>query len=584
MSSTSRFGNSQHLDSRQALPRMVSEIDVEFVRNFAQELLPDAVAVELGPWMGALSAEIAGRAKLHAIDNFVWTKDHDRRAPGVLAPGDSFEDLYKNILKARGLEVTTHKSNFAECQWEGASIDLCVVDSPKSAETLQECLEPFSLSLKPDARLIVINGANPKFHKMVSYINNLLYAKVFEILPSSVSSKSKAIALTPGVNIADLSRVPLTADTSSDFLNGFRGMADPAPFLLVGIADLVESGAWQQAYGKLSVLQPDPDHLKIWENLETELSTSEVDRGKLGTFSEMVAVHNDKWSYRKPPSHFHKSAALSLRAFWLNNADKSWRGTAFSPEILTQAFQFGYMSWASKVRDLVRGKDVLDVGCGPGLHGLGYLTAGAKSYTGMDPIIKPDADRVKNLSAVKKMPFGWTPNDLMDRIDPWKVCPTPIGDYDPSKQFDIAVLHNVTEHLHGIEEIFADIALRLREGGVLLYNHHNFYTWNGHHLPPKTLSAIDMSDPGQLEMMDWGHVEYEPDPAHYIARGLNRLRLDELVEITRQHFDIEIADEIASRPQTGSERLTDKIRRRYPYLEDRDFLTQNLYCVAKVRG
>ena len=54
----------------------------------------------------------------------------------------------------------------------------------------------------------------------------------------------------------------------------------------------------------------------------------------------------------------------------------------------------------------------------------------------------------------------------------------------------------------------------------------------GSYLPPKRVSDIKPGDPAQAEMMDWGHVEYDPAPEHYIARGLNRIRLDDLIALT----------------------------------------------------
>lgn len=263
---------------------------------------------------------------------------------------------------------------------------------------------------------------------------------------------------------------------------------------------------------------------------------------------------------------------------------RAWRGRSFDPQIIERAYDYGYVNWPNQVQEYVRGKSVLDVGCGPGLHGLGYLIAGADHYLGIDPIIKPDKDRVKNLTASSaKMPFGWTPNEISERFEAWNVQADPIEDLPEDRIYDIAIMHNVTEHLHQIHEIFAEIAKRLKPGGKLLYNHHNFYSWNGHHLPPKKVSAIDLDDPGQREMIDWGHVEYDPAPEHYIARGLNRIRLDEIIELTERYFDIEVAQERPSRPDTGLGRLTDKIRARYPYLADRDFETQNLFCIAKVK-
>ena len=192
---------------------------------------------------------------------------------------------------------------------------------------------------------------------------------------------------------------------------------------------------------------------------------------------------------------------------------------------------------------------------------------------------------MKNLAAKSdKMPFGWTPAELAEMVEPWDVHPTPIEDMPKERRFDLAVMHNVTEHLQNIESVFSAIAARLKPGGKLLYNHHNFYSWNGHHLRPKVVSDIDLTDPSQAEMVDWGHVEYDPAPEHYIARGLNRIRLDDLIALTERFFDIDLSEEKPSRAETGLGRLNDTIRARYDYLTDRDFETQNLLCVATVRG
>ena len=85
-------------------------------------------------------------------------------------------------------------------------------------------------------------------------------------------------------------------------------------------------------------------------------------------------------------------------------------------------------------------------------------------------------------------------------------------------------------------------------------------------------------------MMDWGHVGYEPEPEHYIARGLNRIKLDDILALTAKYFDIVTADEVLSRPETGLGRLTDTVRQRHPDLTDRDFETQNLFCVARSKS
>lgn len=585
MSSDKRFVNDQLLNPARPIPGMVSDIDVTLVDQLSRNLNPDDIALEIGPWLGRLSLQIARHAKLHAIDTFKWTADHDRRVPDVLTPGDSFESLYQEILRHRDCDVTTYQSSFADFEWTGGPIHFCVIDSPKSADALRDCLRPVAPHLAPGAQVVVINGLHPKYKDMTGYIGNLVAGGVFTLVDLNGNGKSKAAVIEAGPNIAAFDDISSDGSAAAAELLAAtaQGAAVPSNLTLISIAELVKAERWADAYKELSKLPPSRENTFFWESLTSDMPRHVAEQPWFSVFSEIMGVHNDLIGEVAPAEGFHRSISLTLRAFWQNNADKDWRGAGFAPDIISRAYDFGYMGWASKVAEHVRGKDVLDVGCGPGLHGIGYLAAGAKSYFGVDPIVKLNKDRVKNLTAADKMPFGWTPNEIMDRIPSWRVSPMPTYEMKEERVFDIAVLHNVTEHLLQIEGVFEDIAARLRPGGVLLYNHHNFYAWNGHHLPPKKVSAINVSDPKQLEMLDWGHVEYDPTPEHYIARGLNRIRLDDLIALTKRNFDIEMSEEIPSKPDTGLGRLTDSIRARYPYLDDRDFETQNLFCIAKVR-
>jgi len=39
-----------------------------------------------------------------------------------------------------------------------------------------------------------------------------------------------------------------------------------------------------------------------------------------------------------------------------------------------------------------------------------------------------------------------------------------------------------------IEAVFDAIRERLRPDGLLIFRHHNFFAWNGHHLAPREIS------------------------------------------------------------------------------------------------
>ena len=255
----------------------------------------------------------------------------------------------------------------------------------------------------------------------------------------------------------------------------------------------------------------------------------------------------------------------------------------FESIMIRRAAEFGYLDWPRKIRDDVRGADVLDVGCGTGLHAIGFLVVGVKSYTGLDPIIK-DRDRNKNIRTGGKVRFGWTPAQMQRRLSRVRLISGTFEQMAPDMTFDVAVLHNVTEHLMKIEEVFRGVWKRLRPDGMIVFTHHNFYCWNGHHMKPKFVREIDRADPDQLKFLDWNHLTYEPEPDEYIARRLNRIRLGELRALTEQYFAIELWRESPSDENRGAGRLTDEIRARFPDVTDPEFTTQNVFCRARKRA
>jgi SAM-dependent methyltransferase len=546
----------------------------------------EATIVELGPWLGALSRVLAAHGRLHVVDSFVWTQDHDRRVPGLLAPGDSFRPTFEALMARQGLEVTVHAADFAAFRWSGGPIALCAIDAPKKPAALRDALMAVAPGLDAGARLLVKNANNSRYFPMMVHLQALCDQGALALIEAcgegACNTAAFEVRVPPDELAAVIEQTPLDHAARARLTEGAMGWLGTFQLGLLG--ELIAREAWTEAYEVVGRMEPSRRILKAWDRMELDLARAGADPERLGWLAEIVTLQHAKGGLPTAPASFKASGAMARRAFWTNNRDKPWRARAFHPDVLERAHRYGYMNWANTIQDHVRGKSVLDVGCVPGLHGFGYLAAGADSYLGLDPIIDLDRDRLKNLEARSaKMPFGWTPAELSAMFEPWTVLPTAIGDLPDERAFDIAVMHNVTEHLMDIEGVFAEIARRLKPGGKLLYNHHNFYSWNGHHLPPKRVSAIDLSDPAQREMVDWGHVEYDPAPDHYVARGLNRIRLDDILALTERWFVIETREEKPSRPETGLGRLTDAIRRRYPYLTDRDFETQNLLCVATVR-
>ena len=264
----------------------------------------------------------------------------------------------------------------------------------------------------------------------------------------------------------------------------------------------------------------------------------------------------------------------------LNRTRQRLGGSGVEPRLIEKAERFGYLIWCRSIQAHLSGRDVLDLGCGRGLHWVGFLVAGARSYTGVDPRIELDRAEARDLRAHRLVEVDFTPREVMRRLPRVRLVPGTLAELEPAARFDLAVLHTVTEHLMRIDDVFAELKERLRPGGRLIFKHHNYYAWNGHHRPPQRVDAIVPGDPGQATYVDWAHVGFDPPPGHYVREHLNRIRLDELRALTERHFRVLTWREEASLPKVGGDRLTPAIVARYPHLSERELRTQTVTCVA----
>lgn len=252
-------------------------------------------------------------------------------------------------------------------------------------------------------------------------------------------------------------------------------------------------------------------------------------------------------------------------------------------DAVKQALQLGYLRWTRVLGKWCRNRDVIDVGCGMGLHGVGFLLEGAKSYVGIDPDVKMRSALIKDQHNGKRVDCGWTPETLGQAMPRFEMIRGLSNDLEGKRSFDFAALHNATEHLTDLEGVFASIHRLLRPGGIMVYNHHNWFSWNGHHQQPKTLPKIINGDPEQARYVDWAHLTTPHAADSYVMTKLNRLRMDEVRAITEKLFEIEIWRPTASTEDQGVKRLTPEIRARHPELSEADFTTQNIFVVAKRR-
>jgi hypothetical protein len=220
---------------------------------------------------------------------------------------------------------------------------------------------------------------------------------------------------------------------------------------------------------------------------------------------------------------------------------------------------------------------------------MGFLIAGATAYTGLDPAMELDSSRAKNKRLREWADMGVTPREITDALPAIRLYQSSSEGTTFDEPFDTITLHNVTEHLLQLEEVFSGLARHCTPTTDLVFHHHNFYCWNGHHLPPNQPQQLDADNPRHQLVYDWRHIDalpHLPDD-HYMRTNLNRVRLDQLRELTERYFTVSRWDEIPSSEAT-LERLTpevlERVRGVIPDLTERELSVNAVFAVARRRA
>ena len=258
----------------------------------------------------------------------------------------------------------------------------------------------------------------------------------------------------------------------------------------------------------------------------------------------------------------------------------------YDGHLIDVSTKFDYITWPKRIQKFVTGKTVLDVGCGFGGYGMGFLVAGATEYAGLDPVMELDSTRAKNKRLRVWDDMGVTPRAIAEALPSIRLFQGTSEDLDFDEKFDTVALHNVTEHLLQLDLVFEGLVPVCRDDTRIIFLHHNYYCWNGHHMMPNRPDQLDEENPEHQLHYDWRHIEAMktvPED-HYFNTHLNRVRLDDILAITEKHFEIVTWEEIPSSKPTLA-RLTPEILKRVqktlPDLTARDLETNVVYCVAR---
>src|SRR5262249_8006794 len=138
----------------------------------------------------------------------------------------------------------------------------------------------------------------------------------------------------------------------------------------------------------------------------------------------------------------------------------------------------------------------------------------------------------------------------------------------------------VSEHLTDIKNTLRRLQDLLVTGGRLYLSHGNYYCWNGHHLPPRTISEYDEADPQHCAVADWNHVGNLVKNDESAQEYLNCIRLHELASMLKELFRIDTWRFDESKKDRGGGRLTDPIRRQFPEFYLEELTTEMAYFVC----
>ncbi|QUS58251.1 class I SAM-dependent methyltransferase [Pseudovibrio brasiliensis] len=275
-------------------------------------------------------------------------------------------------------------------------------------------------------------------------------------------------------------------------------------------------------------------------------------------------------------------------AYFHNSVNIKQSLKSFEPELIEKAVELGYCTWPKKIQRHVKGKHVLDVGCGFGGYAFGYLCAGAKSYTGIDPAMSLSEKRMRNKRIRQWVEVPRSAQEIASSIEDIELLQTSTHELLGQNTYDVVCLHNVTEHLLDIKNVFSDIAKLLAKNGKLIFLHHNFYGWSGHHMTPHNPSVLDTKNPEHLKFCDWNHISIVEDlPAdHYLHTNLNQLRIGEMQKLTEDFFKIKTW-ELRPSPDSVLKRLTpeiiEKIQGALPDFTTEELETNAVFCIANAR-
>lgn len=148
-----------------AMPGMTSPKERKAARELARNLQGPGKIVDLGCWLGSLSAALASGleastnaakpSKIIAYDRFLWSSSYmESNWPGShfgVKERDDFLPWFKVLARKWEKWIDVRKSDLSQAQWDEGAISLLVVDAMKTEDIAVAIMKAFYPSLLPGA-------------------------------------------------------------------------------------------------------------------------------------------------------------------------------------------------------------------------------------------------------------------------------------------------------------------------------------------------------------------------------------------------------------------------------------------------
>jgi SAM-dependent methyltransferase len=229
----------------------------------------------------------------------------------------------------------------------------------------------------------------------------------------------------------------------------------------------------------------------------------------------------------------------------------------------------------------ITGKRLLEIGSHYCWYAPFFLKAGCLSYHGVDLEFDRDHRQISGPCGAVESPIAF--GDFIASFPALSITDCDIRDLSPPPGgFDGAFMVSTSEHFDDPQGCFAAIGSLLAPDGRLFINHHNYYSWNGHHRLPWRVQDLNPEDPVHRANVDWAHLRgfiRNPDSPNY----LNYIRMHELIDTVSEFFIIEDKKTVRFGPDTGEGRLTQSILDEFPRYYREELETLEVHLLARRR-